>query len=259
MPLAADAWHSPAGEAPLEDYLATLDAAGIGRAVLAAASLYGDYNDYMIAAVRAHRRLRATAIVDPATDPYVLRQMRDDGIVGVRFQWRPLAQHPDLDSWEYRKLLRRIADLGWHVQLHDEGPRLPDAIARIEASGAILVIDHFGRPDPRLGVDCPGFQAVLRAVERGRCWVKLSGAFRIGPPELVDSLAQALLHHAGPERLLWGSDWPFVAHEGAVDYAATLATFERLVPRSDQRDAIHRTASRLYFGDDGNVTTGTSR
>ena len=50
MKLAGDAWHEPAGEARLEDYLAVLDGAGIDRAVLAAASVYADTNDYALAA-----------------------------------------------------------------------------------------------------------------------------------------------------------------------------------------------------------------
>jgi predicted TIM-barrel fold metal-dependent hydrolase len=168
MPLAEDAWHVPTGEARLEDYLACLNQAGIDRAVLAATSLFGDHNDYALAATSVEPHLRTTVIVDPEVDPAVLRDMAAAGAVGVRLQWRSTPQPPDLESLAWRRLLRRIADLGWHVQLHDSGPRLPGAMAIIEQAGLPLVIDHFGRPDAALGVNCPGFQAVLRAVERGR-------------------------------------------------------------------------------------------
>lgn len=249
MPLAGDAWHAPAGEARLEDYLACLDAAGIGRAVLAAASLFGTDNSYSLAATAAHKRLRTTVIVDPDIDTSALRDMDAVGAVGVRLQWRSTPEPPDLDSTEWRRLLRRVADLGWHVQLHDNGWRLPGAIERIEASGAPLVIDHFGRPDQTKGADCAGFQAVLRAVERGNTWVKLSGDFRVGPDAMVRDLTAALLRHAGPERLFWGSDWPFAAYEGRVTYEQTVARFAELVPDAAVRDRIHRAAGRFYFGD----------
>jgi predicted TIM-barrel fold metal-dependent hydrolase len=250
MPLAGDAWHQPAGEAPLEGYLACLNEAGVDRAVLAAASLFGTNNDYALAATAAQPRLRTTVIVDPDVDVALLRDMDAAGAVGIRLQWRSTPEPPDLDRAEWRSLLRRVADLGWHVQLHDNGWRLPGAIERIEASGAPLVIDHFGRPDQAKGVNCAGFQAVLRAVGRGNTWVKLSGDFRVGPGAMVRELTDALLRHAGPERLFWGSDWPFAAYEGQVTYAQTVARFEELVPDAAIRDRIHKEAGRFYFGDE---------
>jgi predicted TIM-barrel fold metal-dependent hydrolase len=248
MPLAPTAWHRPPEDATVERYDQTLESAGVRYGVIAGASIYGDYNDYVIDAVRANKRLRATVIVKPDIDPYILRLMKDDGVVGIRLQWRNVASPPDLTTYEYRRLLRRVADLDWHVHLHDDGPRLPAPIAALEASGVKLVIDHFGRPDPKHGMNCAGFQAVLRSVERGRTWVKLSAGYRLEPPALAETLARELLKVAGPERLLWGSDWPFAAFENKVRYADTIADFARWVPDPVLRDQIAgETAMQLYF------------
>ena len=246
MPLSASAWHRPPADATREEYLATLDAAGVHFGVLAAASLYGDYNDYMLEAVRGNARLRATVIVAPDTDPTILRRMKDDGVVGIRLQFRNVESPPDLTSFEYQKLLRRAADLDWHVHLHDDGERLARHIGPIEKAGPRLAIDHFGRPSAG-GANSPGFRAVLEAVERGRCWVKLSGAFRIEPPGLASDLADTLLREAGPERLLWGSDWPFAAHEDSMSFSKALAQFRQNVPDASVRRAIDRTALKFYF------------
>jgi predicted TIM-barrel fold metal-dependent hydrolase len=248
LPLSPTSWHRPPEDAGVVRYLATLDQAGVTFAVIAAATLFEDYNDYVIAAIRGRPRLRTTVIVRPDIDPYVLRQMKADGVVGIRLQWRNRANIPDLRSYEYRLLLRRVADLDWHVHLHDDGPRLPDSIAAIEAAGPKLVIDHFGRPDPKLGVDCPGFQAMLRSIERGRTWVKLSAGYRLEPPQSAVTLASALLKYAGPERLVWGSDWPFAAFEDKLCYEDTLRDFERWVPDPAARRRIGgETPLRLYF------------
>ncbi len=51
----------------------------------------------------------------------------------------------------------------------------------------------------------------------------------------------------GPERLLWGSDCPFVGHEGAVSYRDTLDAFEAAVPDARTRRAISDTALKFYF------------
>ena len=249
MPLAPTAWHKPAEDATIEQLIETLDAHGVTHGVLAPASLYGDYNEYTREAVRRHpRRLRASAIVKTDADPGLLRGLRDDGFVGVRFQFRDRATPPDLSSLEYERLLRKIADIGWIVHLHDHGARLAPAIAAIEAFGVRLVVEHFGRPTKGLGVECPGFRAALAAVERGRTWVKLSAGFRLEPPAMGSVLAKALLGVAGPERLMWGSDWPFAGFEGKVKYADTLAAFREWVPDAASREKIaSETALKLYF------------
>ena len=68
MPLVANPRHRPKYEFTTEQYLSELDAHGIRFGVLAGASIFGTYNDYTIAAVGAHKRLRGTVLLDPSTD-----------------------------------------------------------------------------------------------------------------------------------------------------------------------------------------------
>ena len=79
-----------------------------------------------------------------------------------------------------------------------------------------VVIDHMGRPDPRKGVNAPGFQALIRLLRSGRGWAKLSAPYRTSllPPPYADltPFAHALVA-AAPDRLVWGSDWPHVLLE----------------------------------------------
>src|SRR5258706_133533 len=58
----------------------------------------------------------------------------------------------------------------------------------------------------------PSFKSLLKLVDTGRCWVKLSAAYEVsksGPPKYEDvgALAKALVK-AAPERMLWASNWP---------------------------------------------------
>ena len=248
MPLAGDAWHKPPEDATIERLIGTLDDHGVLFGVIAAASVYGDYNEYTRLALRTHKRLRGTAIVRPTIDSYALERMKEDGFVGIRFQWRYLKETPDLTSPEYRTLLRRVRDLDWHVHLHDNSDRLPPAMVAIEAAGVKLVVDHFGRPREPQGVNCPGFRALLAAIERGRTWVKLSAGYRMDPPSQVVGYAAELLKVAGGDRLVWGSDWPFAAFESRVTYAQTVASLAEWVPDAAVRRKIAgETALRLYF------------
>ncbi|WP_196258844.1 amidohydrolase family protein [Pelagibacterium limicola] len=248
MPLLGSAWHRPGHDATIEMCLETLDAHGVVFGVISAASLYGTYNDYVRKALKAHSRLRATAIIDTAWDIYQLERMRDDGFVGLRLLWRPLAEIPDINSDAYRRLLRRCADLGWHIHLTDKPERLDATVRAIEDAGVNVVLDHIGLIDTAQGVNDPAFRAILAAIDRGRTWVKLSGGYRFTTQGLADSCAAALVNAGGWDRLVWASDWPFAAFEEKVTYADTIADLSRWVPNPDMRHAVGaRTPLKLYF------------
>ncbi len=245
QPVVADATHRPHRSFTTEDFLRTLDDHGVSFGVIAAASFLGSGNDYSLAATRAHRRLRTTVIVDPDVSLAELRAMDADGAVGIRFSLRNYATVPDLTSLDYRRLLYRVRDLDWHVHMYAEGDRIAALTPALLDAGVKLVIDHYGNPDPKLGQNSPGFQAALRALGSGRGWVKVSAPYRT-PGCDHPALAARLLAEAGAERLLFGSDWPFVGHEEEVTYRDTITWFERAIPDPADRDRIGRTALSLY-------------
>lgn len=259
LPLVGDAWNRPAYDYTPHDYLAALDRHGIHFGVLSGLSISGTYNDYTIAAAKLSPRLRATAIVEPGTDPYVLRRMRDDGVVGIRFQLVRRAVLPDFADDAHRLLLRRVRDLDWHVHVAIEGERTLPVLAALEASGVKLVLDHFAHPEPDKGVACAGFQAAIAAAQRGRTWIKLAAGFRLAGPDSwrepdmgrAETIAQAaateLLARVGPERLLWGSDAPFVGYERQMTYERALAQLYSWAPDPGTRRALSDTALRFYF------------
>ncbi|MDT8760208.1 amidohydrolase family protein [Sphingomonas psychrotolerans] len=247
MRFAADAHSRPDYAYPVEAWLADLDEAGIARGVIAAASLFDDGNAYTLAALAASPRLRATVLAPPETGLSVLRDMARRGVTGVRLTWRRLAALPDLGAEPWRGFLRRVADCGMHVELLAGSTQLPVVLPEFAEAGVPSVVDHFGVPSRDPAEREAGTQALLRAVATGRAWVKLSAGFRM-PFGIAAEVTARLLAEAGPERLLWGSDAPFVNHE-AVRYADTLDLYRRLVPDATTRAAIDRTALALYFNE----------
>jgi predicted TIM-barrel fold metal-dependent hydrolase len=245
MPLDEHAWTRPQQSAPVESYLATLDAHHVPFGVIAANSLYGDYNEYTLAELRKHPRLRGTVIVLPTVDGYTLARMKADGVVGIRLVWFRQSDLPDVDGPDFRKFLTRLADLDLHVQLLLEGERLARVLAKLANSGVNIVVDHFGFPNVSAGLNCPGFQAALKSVERGRTWVKLAAYHRMAGT--ADLYTSALLRSAGTERLLWGSDWPFIAASSSHSFQDSIDEFLLSVPKAADRRKISETALRLYF------------
>jgi predicted TIM-barrel fold metal-dependent hydrolase len=249
MPFVKSAWIRPDYVYSAEDFLRDLDAHGIQYGVIAAASLFGTYNDYTIDALRRHKRLRGTAILDPRIDRYALEAMRADGIVGARLQWFFVDPLPDMESDDFQLLCRRLRDLGMHIHLNIEGKRLIPVATRLAETGVKLVIDHFGWHDPAPRLAADSYQQMLRLMERGRIWVKISSGFRRPDWELPKDYTQDMLARFGPERLLWGSDAPFVGDEDAVSYGQAVALFNHMVPDENIRQALGAAAFRFYFAD----------
>ena len=247
QPLIPGAWARLDYDHSFDTYVKTLDDHGVPFGIVTATSLYGDFNDYLLEAVRAHKRLRGTVIVEPDISPLELKNMRDQGIVGVRLSWKSKKVLPDINSYEYRRLLLRIADLGMHVHLLLDGERVPSVLPALEASGVRLVLDHFGTPDAKLGMNDPGFQAMLRSIDTGRIWVKVSGAFHFGDLAGPKAWTKKLLEVGGPERLIWGSDCPFVGSEGKITYADVIAHYNELVTDPAVRRKIGQTSLAFYL------------
>jgi len=247
MPFAADAHSRPDYDYAVEDWIADMERHGIDHGVIAAASLYGDHNDYTLAALAAHPdRLRGTIILRPDTDPAMLRELARQGVVGVRLTWRRLAELPDLTGDPWRSHLRALADAGLHVELLAGNDSLPLLLPALADTGVRVVVDHFGVPSRDKDASGEGMAAMLRAIAGGATWVKISAGFRMAE-ETAQACTDRLLAEAGPERLIWGSDAPFVNHEGSVDYAGALDLYRRLVPDRAVRAAIDRTALAFYF------------
>jgi len=243
LPLVPDATNSPDYDFTPEDFIATLERAGVVFGVVTAPSFYGTDNDYLVAALRAHRRLRGTVILKPDADPLAMRAMADAGVVGLRFSLRSYPVVPDLSQPEWQRMLRRVQDLDWYVHLLAESARSAQMVPILEKSGVKIVIDHYGVPEQLPLTDDPGFSAVMRAVKNGRAWVKLSAPYRNHLD--IQTITDFLLAEAGPERLLWGSDCPWVAHEGRFSYRDTIGWFEATVPDRATREAIGKTGLAL--------------
>jgi predicted TIM-barrel fold metal-dependent hydrolase len=254
MPVVAHAWKRPDYVYSVERYLADLRAHGVQYGVIAAASLFGTYNDYSIRALRAHENLRATVNVGDDIDLYTLEAMKADGVAGVRLQWFFANPLPDIGADAFQRLCCRLRDLGMHIQLNIDGARLVECAGRLMDTGVRVVIDHFGWHDPAQGLAAASYQGMLGLLDRGNAWVKMSSAYRHPDEHFPDwklptAYAQDLLRRFGAEKLLWGSDAPFIGHEHVASYGLAVERFELCVPDAAMRRAIGENGFRFYFAE----------
>ena len=224
LPLAPEIHSRPMRDVSAEEYLSILGAHGISHGVLTAPSFYGPNNALLLEALRRYpNTLRGTIIADPSLPKSDLERqllsMRELGVVGIRLNWIKKKSIPDIDSPEYRTLLGLAKGLDLHIELFLEDHLQEYVVPQILASGATVVLDHFGNPDPKLGIHSPSFQNTLRGLDAGKVWVKLSAPYRLGHLNGVSikPYIDALIA-ANPKQLVWASDWPWLSHENLFTY-----------------------------------------
>ena len=202
-------------DALLPDYLEMLATVGMERAVLVQPSVYGSDNTVMIEALAdAGPRCRGVAVVDEAVSDDELARLDQAGVKGIRFNLVDVADPlGGMPLPAMTRLGERIEPLAWHVEVLIHVDEFPDLDATFADFPVDLVVGHMGYMRPDQDTGAAGFQALLRMVRAGRCWVKFTAPYRISsgdmPYEDVAPCAKALIH-AAPDRMVWGTDWPHV-------------------------------------------------
>ncbi len=237
-------------------FAAVLRAYGVERALVVQPSAYATDNACLLDALgRAGGRFRGIAVVGWESPAPALAALERRGVVGIRLNL-PAIGTDVLSRPEARALLARVAARGWLVQVYARSDTWAAIEAPLRDSGATVLVDHLGEPEPARGLGQPGFQAVLRLGREAGAVVKLSAPYRVSarpfPHDDLAPFVAALLDAFGPERCVWGSDWPFLAAGHPVDYGRMLEWLRRSVPDAAMRDRVLRdTPARLFGFADG--------
>lgn len=248
-PPTAEAVLFPPDASP-QDYRRVQATLGSDRLVVVQPTTYGMDNRCQLEAMATFGdAARGVMVVDSKTPDSDLAAMTDAGVLGARFHMLPGGAVP----WEeLEPTAARIASYGWHVQLQLDGNTLPDHLDRLLALPVDLVIDHIGRFMPPPSPDAPAFAALLRLIEHGRTWVKLSAPYEAtGSTEdqaytEVLPLVDALVGTA-PERLLWASNWPHPGQGSPPTEANLITLVTRWLPSVElQRQVLVTNPTELY-------------
>ncbi|HEV7393944.1 MAG TPA: amidohydrolase family protein, partial [Burkholderiales bacterium] len=201
----------PASSA-VADYRLLQKRLGLTRVVIVTPRNYVTDNSVTLDAIRqlGAGNARGVGVVRPTATDAELKTLHDGGIRGIRFTvGQPKTAVVTIDMIE--PLAKRIAHLGWHVQLNMESDQIVENETMLRRLPTQIVFDHMGKLGLS-GLEHPAFDVLRALLDERRAWVKISGAYmntRVGPPSYADAtqVARAFVNTA-PERLVWGSDWP---------------------------------------------------
>jgi D-galactarolactone isomerase len=209
FPVAPNATLRPP-DALVPDYKLLQKRIGTTRNVVVTPSTYGTDNRVTLEAIQQlGSTARGVAVVDTSVSDAELKRMHDLGIRGIRFN---LVQAGATTVEMIEPLSKRVNDLGWHIQIHMKGQQIAgieDVLLRVASP---IVFDHLGRLAQPNALDDPGFKTISKLIDKGRTWVKLSGAYqdsKVGAPSYSDTVPVARAYvKAAPQRMVWATDWP---------------------------------------------------
>jgi L-fuconolactonase len=234
---------------------AELEAAGITRAVLVQAEDSERDTDLMLEAARRHPWIAGVVGWVQLDDPTVAeRQLGRDRprFRGVRHLVHDDPRNDFLLLPAVRRSLRLLAERGIPFDVPDAWPRHLAATA--DLAGALpelrIVVDHLGKP-PFGGADWERWRATLADIAaHPNTTAKVSGLQVPGRPFTVDEVRPAwetALELFGPERLMWGSDWPLTVLVGGYRHAwEVMASLIGELTPDEQALILSGTATSVY-------------
>ncbi|MFE7504525.1 amidohydrolase family protein [Promicromonospora sp. NPDC057488] len=180
-------------------------------------------------------------------------------LVGVRSMVQAEHDPAYLDGADLRRGMRAVAAAGLALDLVTRHDQLP-AVARLvrELPEVPFVLDHLGKPplagaDPTTGGDLAGWAAAIDAIAASpNVTAKLSGLVTEASwtAWTAEGLRPAVEHAVaafGPERLMFGSDWPVSLLAARYDaWVETLSSLLAGLSPAEQEAIWHGTARRAY-------------
>lgn len=237
----------------LGEVAATIAGTGVDRVVLVQSQESEDDSAWLLAEAAASPLVAGVVgwIDDAASDPAlrIARWRKLGPLVGLR----AMAQDRPAE-WLARPALhgqfRALAEGGLSLDLLVRPQHLPACLAVADAFPDLsMIIDHLAKPSIANDGLTAWRDAIAPAAERANMFCKLSGLItEAAPGAAMETLApyiEAALDLFGPERLVWGSDWPVIALNG--DYSAWLGLAQSVVP-DRHRAAVFAGNAQAFYG-----------
>jgi 2-pyrone-4,6-dicarboxylate lactonase len=250
FPFAPERAYTPE-DRPKEQLLALHRSLGIERGVVVQSAAHGFDNSAaadLIASTRG--KYVGVAWARPMVGSDELRMLHAEGFRGVRFNYM---EHLGEGSpiGEVVKLSNRLADFGWHLQIHMDSSLVESLGNELRKSAVPVVIDHMGRVDASKGLEQKPFQVLMRLLDNRNFHVKVScceRASRKGPPyEDAVPFARELVQRF-PQQTLWGTDWPHPNVTPVPDDHLLVDLLQEIAPSESQRKTLLVDNPERFYG-----------
>src|SRR5438876_1060606 len=157
FPFAADRSYTPTCDAPKETLFAMHKQMGIERGVVVQSAAHGFDNSAAADLLAANQNYRGVALAPASTPTAELKRLHGQRSRGVRFHYMGhLGKGDPLE--DVLAMAERLAEIGWHLQIHMDGPRIAELTPALKRSPVPVVIEHMGRIDAGKGLEHADFR-----------------------------------------------------------------------------------------------------
>ncbi|WP_151719404.1 amidohydrolase family protein [Gemmobacter serpentinus] len=238
------------------DYLPA-DYPGAARVIAVQAAPTLAETDWLLAQAASDIRIAGVVgwvdLADEGAADALCSRAKDPAFLGIRPMLQDIAATDWLLTAPRRDALLALAALGLCFDALVAPHHLPVLAQFANANPSVpIVIDHAAKPQD---IADPQWQTGMRMLSADpRVFCKLSGLLTELPQSaLVDPMPglrqtfDLLLEWFGPDRLIWGSDWPVLTL--AADYDRWLALTQDLLqplPQATQDGILGGNAARFY-------------
>lgn len=244
-----DRMFGPADLEPL------LEQAGLGGTVLVQAAPTLAETDWLLD-LRARSRtvLGVIGWID-LDDPGIVDRLADRvsrGLVGIRPMLQDLPDPAWILSDERMNSLRAVTEVGlvFDALVRPPGLSAVATLAQLHPE-LTIVLDHAGKPPVGTPAMTDWWHDLGLLAAQPNCWCKLSGIMTEAPrgtsQATIIDLVRRIADLWGPDRLIWGSDWPVLTL--AADYGTWLAAVQQALAHwtEEERNAVFGgNAMRVY-------------
>lgn len=245
--------NAPVLNAPPEQLLAAMDAAGVDQAVVIQPSLYGfDHTELLHCLDAHHDRFVGIALACPGNHRFVreldvlverapIRGIRIAPLIEPGLRWSDPEAEPLYDAAARLQLSVNLLITPTSLPVVDRWvARHPDLT---------VVIDHLARPD--LDENRPGTVSdqLLRLARFDNVYVKVSALTKLSSHAYPHVDARQWVHTTvaefGAARMMWGSDFPFTRDTRGYLRSRTVLDACYLT-ESDRAQLLFATAAAVY-------------
>jgi L-fuconolactonase len=256
FPWAKETKNPPPEDRSAEMLLELMKANGVAKTVIIQYIGFRWDNSYVADVLKQYPQyFRGVARVDPE-DPgnadHLSKLVKEQKFSGVRLSPAANASGDWINGPLMPPLWKRCEELKVPMTVLTSAARLPDVEKLIaKQPGLTVVIDHMA--------DCPvgdvaALGKLIALAKYPKVFVKISHTWNISKEAYPWRDAQAnvkeLHHHFGPQRLMWGTDWPVCLRHAT--YTQTLTSVRDDMPFLNDKDKewmLSKTIERVWpFG-----------
>src|SRR5579862_4878710 len=184
-----------------EQYRKLMSVLGVERFVLVQPSFYGTDNSCLADTLASCGEIaRGVAMLEPEAPETELRQLHDVGVRAIRIDLFKRAADPPRAICDYiDSMAAKARFFGWHLQFYTPGKIVLGLLDHLAQLPVDFVIDHMGYLLEQQSSADSDLARLLSLLGSGRCYLKLSGSYRIAKhasDEWIDQVARAIVDRA---------------------------------------------------------------